>query len=111
MNDAAKAQAEFQKTQELAIAAEQREAALLAEHADKATKLSAAVKILNQDYLAMIKGWIAGAQVNPLQGFIQGFNAITSIFTGGDNALKNYVTRFDQINIEFNKVKKTTDDS
>lgn len=84
---------------------------MLAEHADKATKLSAAVKILNQDYLAMIKGWIAGAQVNPLQGFIQGFNAITSIFTGGDNALKNYVTRFGQIETEFNKTKTAADDS
>lgn len=83
----------------------------MAEHADKATKLSAAVKILNQDYLAMIKGWIAGAQVNPLQGFIQGFNAITSIFTGGDNSLKNYVTRFGEIENQFNKVKQSADDS
>ena len=78
---------------------------MLAEHADKATKLSAAVKILNQDYLAMIKGWIAGAQVNPLQGFIQGFNAITSIFTGGNTALKNYVTRFGEIESQYNKTK------
>lgn len=69
------------------------------------------MKVLNQDYLTMIKGWLAYAEVNPVQGFMKGIAAVAGIFTGQKNLLGDYVTRVGQINDEFNKTKKIADDS
>lgn len=106
----AAAEGQYQQIMQAGIAAEERENKLLQEHATNAEKMAAAVRVLNQDYLAMIKAWIAGAQVNPLAGFVKGINSVGALFGGGDSALKNYLARFNDIDAEFDKHKKKAKD-